>query len=102
MALVNVESALRRVLEIMKKRPVGAGVEVLTYKRNRGLSIIKESFGIYRVRERGYVCEEIVVREAELPRLIRSILKRECPRSRKVRIYTVDGKADLEHPRKRL
>lgn len=102
MALINIETAQRRVLEIMKKRPVGTGLEVLTYKRNRGLTIIKESNGTYWVRERGYLEEEWIVDEAGLSKVIKTALKRECPRSRKVRIYTIDSRDELEVPRKKL
>lgn len=102
MALINIESAQRRILETLQKQPIGAGLEILTYKRNRGLSIIRESNDTYWVRERGYRDEERVVGEAELPRVVKTILRRECPRSRKVRIYAVASRDGLGVPRKKL
>ncbi len=102
MALVNIESAPRRILQILKKQPVNTGLEVLTYKRNRGLSIIKEANDFFWIRERGYFEEEKRVGEGELPKVIKSILKRECPRSRKVRIYSLSSPDEVGSPRKKL
>ncbi len=91
MALINIETALRRVMEQLKKVAAGSGVEVLTYKRNRGLTLIKRKDGMFWVRERGYRDEEYIIQEKELLRTVRGILKRECPRSRKVRIYSISA-----------
>ncbi len=102
MALINIETAQRRALQMLKKQPVGAGLELLTYKRNRGVTIIKEDHGLYWVRERGYLEDEWTVTESELPKLLKGILRRECPRSRKVRLYSMNSRDEVGVKRKRL
>ncbi len=102
MALINIESAQRRALQTLKKQPLGAGLELLTYKRNRGVIIIKEDHDLYWIRERGYLEDEWTVNGSELPKLLRVILKRECPRSRKVRLYSIKGRDEVGVERKKL
>ena len=41
MALINIQSAIKRVRQIVGKLEPPQGVEILTYKRNRGINIIK-------------------------------------------------------------
>jgi len=102
MALVNLESALRKALAILKKTDAGAGLEILTYKRNRGVSILKTSGEAYKIIERGYLEQEIEVPARQLSRLLKSIMKREFPRSRKVRIYCLKDPEQAGIERKRL
>jgi hypothetical protein len=102
MALVNIESAIKKVLNALKKTPPGQGWEILSYKRNRGVAVIKEAEGTFWVRERGYQHQEWQVDERQLPRLLKGIVKREFPRSRKLRIYAVADRNDLGRPRKVL
>jgi len=54
MALVNIESVQKKILEQLKKTPEGQGVEILSYKRNRGISLILTGRESIMVRERGY------------------------------------------------
>jgi len=75
---------------------------VLSYKRNRGVSIIKQDRSGYFVKERGYENQEIHVEERQLKKVLQSIMKREFPRSRKVRVYGIDGMEQLNRPLKKL
>ena len=87
MALVNIESVQKKVLDQLKKTPEGQGVEILSYKRNRGISLILTGRESIMLRERGYREREITVTLSDLPRILRSMMKTEFPRSRKVRVY---------------
>ena len=102
MALVNLESALRKAVNSLRKCSPGQGLEILSYKRNRGVSIIKTCTSDYRMIERGYLDQEIEISEKQIARQLKSAMKREFPRSRKVRIYCLKdpGQAGLE--RKKL
>ena len=102
MALVNKESALQKVVNALKKSPCYQGVEILSYKRNRGISIIKESEDLYWVRERGYEELESRVTHSDLPRILKSMMKREFPRSRKLRVYQLSSPEDAGIERKKL
>ncbi len=102
MSLVNLETSLRRILENLGKTEPPGGLEILSYKRNRGLTIFRFSQDSYQVREHGYREEEWLVSEKELPRLLKTIIKREFPRSRKVRVYNLSGPGEIEQARKKL
>ncbi len=102
MALVNIDSALLKVCRALKKCEQGKGVEVLSYKRNRGVSIIRQDESTYFVKERGYENLELDVSHRQLKKILQSIMKREFPRSRKVRIYTISGEEQLNRPLKKL
>ncbi len=102
MALVNIESALRKVLQALKKTGQEKGLEILSYKRNRGVTVIKKDGDLYWVRERGYLEQEVFVTHRELQRLLKSIMKREFPRSRKVRVYSLSCQDEVGVKRKKL
>jgi hypothetical protein len=102
MALVNCERVLREVLATLKKIEPPGGLTVLSYKRNRGIDLLQQEGGKIWVRERGYREEEQAIALAELPRLLDAMLRREFPRSRKIRLYRLSGPEDLERQHKVL
>ncbi|MEW6594779.1 MAG: hypothetical protein AB1413_07930 [Thermodesulfobacteriota bacterium] len=102
MALVNCERVLREVLATLKKIEPPGGLTVLSYKRNRGIDLLQQEGGKIWVRERGYREEEQTSTLAELPRLLDAMLRREFPRSRKVRLYRLSGPQEVDQPRKTL
>ena len=102
MALVNIDTALNRSIAALLKLPPGAGLEILSYKRNRGVSIIRLRQGEFQVIEQGYCEQELRLLPDELARALKAIIKREFPRSRKVRLYNLSGTEDLDQPRKKL
>ena len=102
MALINIDTAIKKSLQMLSKLSAPQGVEILTYKRNRGISILKQEDDLLTVRERGYEENEYAVSFAELPKLLKSISKREFPRSRKVRIYQLSGPEEEGQDRKKL
>ncbi|MEN8257718.1 MAG: hypothetical protein ABFS09_07630 [Thermodesulfobacteriota bacterium] len=95
MALVNIATAPKQVAILIKKAAPQQGVEVLTYKRNRGVEIIKTADDELAVREWGYHEEKWQVGKEKLGKLLKAILKREFPRSRKVRIYQLNSLEDM-------
>ena len=102
MALINIDSAIKRAIQKLKKLSPPEGVEILTYKRNRGVSILKIDNDLLSVRERGYEENEYSVSFDALPKLLKSISKREFPRSRKVRIYQLACPEEEGQERKKL
>ncbi len=87
MALVNIDTVFHEIKRILRRSNEKGGVEILSYKRNRTVAIIKEENGRVTVREKGYQENEWVFTEEELPRKLKSIFKREFPRSRKLRLF---------------
>ena len=102
MALINIDSVLLSLLQKLGKLKPPQGIELLSYKRNRSIAVLLLDNGKILVRERGYRNEEHVVNKAELQKHLKSLVKYEFPRSRKLRMYQIDAPEDLERPRKKL
>ena len=102
MALVNIDSVLRNLLQKLEKLDPPQGIELLSYKRNRSIAVLLLDGEKILVRERGYRDEEQVVARAGLSKCLKSLIKYEFPRSRKVRMYQVDNPLELEKTRKKL
>lgn len=102
MALINIDTALKRVEQIIARVQPPEGVEILTYKRNRGVSVLRLDTGRLLVRERGYEEHLQEIDEKELGKVLKSIAKREFPRSRKVRVYQLSGPDDEGVERKKI
>jgi len=102
MALVNIDSVLRLVLQKLEKLNPPQGIELLSYKRNRSIALLLLGENRYLVRERGYREEEKVISKSGLSKHLKSLIKYEFPRSRKVRLYQFDDPSELEVNRKKL
>ncbi len=75
----------------LKKIPVGRGVDLRTYKRDRSVVIIRVSEDSFSVNEDGFENEHFRTDSKGLKKLFKKLLKREFPRSNKIRVYEVDG-----------
>ena len=102
MALINKDAALREALRIIEKCREDSGVELLSYKRNRTVALIRRAGSAVSVRENGYLVEECTVCLQELPKLLKSCIHREFPRSRKIRLYKISDPEDLERTRQKI
>ncbi len=102
MALINIQSAIKRVQQIVRRLDPPHGVEMLTYKRNRGVTIIKIDDETVSIQERGYEEKTLLVEISELGKVLKTIAKKEFPRSRKVRVYQLDSPYCLGIKRKQL
>ena len=102
MALINIQSAIKRVQQIVRRLDPPRGVEILTYKRDRGVTIIKIDDETLSVQERGYAENNFQVSIDKLAKLLKTIIKREFPRSRKVRVYQLDSPYCLGIKRKQI
>lgn len=102
MALINIDAVPKHIITLLNKNI--HGVELLTYKRNRGITITKDHKCLLHVSERGYHDEEWVIDQTSLQKLLKTLLKREFPRSRKVRMYQLKSPDDfdLAHQRQKI
>ncbi len=73
--------------EKIKKLPLGHAIDLRTYKRDRSLVIVKLTAAELLVVEDGFEQNEFRVATTGLPKLLKMLLKREFPRSNKVRLY---------------
>lgn len=85
----------------MKTTPPG-GVALFSYKRNRSVALIRQDEEIFLIKENGYIVQEVVSRTDGLSRLLKEMIKREFPRSRKVRLVKFKDPAELENPRRKI
>jgi len=92
MALINIDTTLNKTKTTLLKLPFGAGLEILSYKRNRGVSILRLSEGEFQVIERGFLEQELRLAPDDLAKALKAIIRREFPRSRKVRVYNPAGR----------
>lgn len=102
MALVNIDSVLRHVLQKLEKLSPPQGIELLSYKRNRSIAVLLLEDQSFLVRERGYREEEQVLDKAGLAKHLRALIKYEFPRSRKVRLCQIENPGELGKDRKKL
>ena len=102
MALVNIDTFLRTLLQRLVKLSPPQGIELLSYKRNRSIGVLLLENNKVLVRERGYRSNEQVLGRDGLLKHLKSLIKYEFPRSRKLRVYQVEGLADLDRDRKKL
>jgi hypothetical protein len=86
-ALVNIESVWKRIRDQFRKTPEHQGVETLSYKRNRGISLVRCAGVSVTVRGRGFCEREITAAFSALPKVLRAMMSTELPRNRKVRVY---------------
>ena len=87
------------VMARLAKLPLGHGLDLRTYKRNRSVQIIRKTENLFTVTQNGFNQASFAVSTEKLPRLLTTLLKQEFPRSQSVRIYTV-AEGGREIPRK--
>ncbi|MBF0195893.1 MAG: hypothetical protein HQL71_15140 [Magnetococcales bacterium] len=97
--MIPITTVIPTIKNRIKKLPLGYGIDLRTYKRNRSVLIIRETDDMFTVIQNGFGKGQFEVSTAELPRLLKGLLKKEFPRSNKVRLYSVD-KGGREIPRK--
>jgi hypothetical protein len=74
----------------MKNLPVSHGLDLRTYKRNRSVRIAKLAEDDLLIIEDGYFKERFRVKPEKLKKVLKTLVKKEFPRSRKIRLYVLD------------
>ena len=77
------------VCERLKTLPVSHCLDLRTYKRNRSVMIAKLAEDDLLVVENGYFKERFQVKPEKLRKLLKTLMKKEFPRSRKIRLYVL-------------
>jgi hypothetical protein len=97
--MIDKDVFIKTVLEKAQKLSVGHYLDIRSYKRNRSILLIREAEDRYRIIENGFFQYEFQVAFAEIRQLFKKILKREFPRSHKIRLYAM-GPYDKENVQK--
>ncbi|WP_320174420.1 hypothetical protein [Maridesulfovibrio sp.] len=88
--MIDKDSAIESVMRKLKKIQVGKGLDLRTYKRDRSVVILRKGEDSFLVIEDGFDTERFTEDFKGVKRLLKKLLKKEFPRSNKIRIYDVD------------
>ena len=80
--MIDKDKIIETVMSKLKKLPVDHYLDLRTYKRNRSLFIIKKSEYDFLIIEDGYFQEKHYLRLDKLKKILKTLLKKEFPRSR--------------------
>ncbi len=90
-------SIIPTVIEKIGKLQKGQCLDMRTFKRNRSVAITCTGDDSFSVVERGFYEEAWQGLTAEkIKRLLKTLLKREFPRSNKIRLYMLDSFEDAD------
>jgi len=87
--MINISSAINTVIQRLKKTRSGSGVRMLTCKRDRSVTVTRTAEDKFKIVEQGFENREFDIAEKDLKKTLKALMKREFPRSRKVRISSV-------------
>ena len=102
MALVNIATLLTDIKRTLKKISFPGGIELLSYKRNRGIAILRQEDSTLELREFGYKEQQFIIPESRLAKELKTMIKREFPRSRKVRLIKLGHPKELERVHQKI
>jgi len=86
--MIDVTTIIPTVMTRLGQLPPDHYLDMRTCKRNRSVLIIKTGEDEYRVIEDGFFNDEFASTTEKLPKLLKTLLNKEFPRSTKVRLYT--------------
>ncbi len=96
-----------QLLSFLEKRLArmapGTCLDIQSYKRDRQILILKKEEDELLVMENGFVRQRQVIPVAGLKKLMKVLIRREFPRSNKIRIYTEENWSEEgSHARKKI
>ncbi len=87
--MIDKTNIIETVFQKLKGLPEGHFLDLRTYKRDRSVVIVKRKDDTCLVVEDGFFKEEYEVKREKLKKLLKSLIKKEFPRSNKIRFYTM-------------
>lgn len=87
--MIDKASAIENIMRRLKKVPLGRGLDLRTYKRDRSVVILRIGDDSFSVIEDGFNNEQFEEDFKGLKKLLKKLLKKEFPRSNKIRVYDV-------------
>ena len=86
--MIDKTKIVATVLKRLENLPVGHHLDLRTYKRNRSLIIVKQSANELLLIQDGYEQHRYETTVDKFEKTVKPILKKEFPRSNKIRLYT--------------
>ena len=87
--MIDKTKIIETVIERLKNLPMGHYLDIRTYKRNRSVMIVKQENEELLIIQNGYDFQKYQIKTDKLKKLLKTLLKKEFPRSNKVRLYTM-------------
>ena len=87
--MIDKTKIIETVRERLEKLPLGHYIDLKTYKRNRTVIIVKVDEKKLLVIENGYFKDRFLITPDKLKKLLNILLKKEFPRSKKIRLYVM-------------
>ncbi len=88
--MIDKSNIIPAILERLENLPVGHYLDMRTYKRNRYLLLVKKGDDDFLIIENGFFRERFEnVPFKKIKKLLKAMLKKEFPRSTKVRVYNM-------------
>lgn len=101
--MIDKDTAIPTIMNRLKKLPVGHAIDLRTYKRNRSVVIARTADDEFDVVENGFHEERFLVPLDKMKKLLKLLLKKEFPRSTKMRLYDLgESDADVHIRRKKI
>jgi hypothetical protein len=94
--MIDKSKIIDAVCERLEKLPIGHYLDLKTYKRNRTVLIVKIDEAKLLIIEDGYFKDRFIIKPDKLKKLLKTLLKKEFPRSKKIRLYTMGKFVDEE------
>lgn len=87
--MIDKTQIIDTVTERLKKLPIGHYLDMRTYKRNRSVIIVKMGEDDLLIIEDGFFKERFRINSDKLRKLLAVLLRKEFPRSHKIRLYVM-------------
>lgn len=101
--MIDKATAIPTILTRLKKLPIGHAIDLRTYKRNRSVAIARVGEDEFDVVQKGFHEDRFLVPLSKMKKLLKNLLKKEFPRSTKMRLYDLgESSADIHIKRKKI
>lgn len=87
--MIDKAGAVPTIMTRAGKLSIGSGLDLRTFKRDRSVVITRVNEDRYEVTEDGFERNRFACDHKGLKKLLKTLLKREFPRSNKIRVYAV-------------
>ncbi|KAB1442161.1 hypothetical protein [Pseudodesulfovibrio senegalensis] len=93
--MIDKSSAMNTILRKLDKMDIGQGLDLRTYKRNRAILIRRTGPDSFAVVQAGYESNTFEENGTSIKKRLKTLFKKEFPRSTKIRVYALDENAPL-------
>jgi len=88
---------LHEIMQRIKKIKTGEGILLQPYKKDRSVCVVRRA-GHYHVHERGFARNDFVVENRKIKKLLKTLCRREFPRSNKIRLTILRNGDEIISP----